>query len=658
MKINKKKCRAFADSGFKMQSHSGILHAEQIGYIIRTDVKVIDHHQTLILYIYPRGQAAQGDCRPLWTVFQTRDDYATLERQEDGSLKWRTAAFKCLGGGWGFHQQCAFYSLHDEARLLRYLKANANGIRALFHVQEAILEDRRRKRQLIREGKVIDRMASVHALPRGLKSWIHKSVMPAYFFYDHKRSRNVHGVCSACGHEIQLSNVKQGRRSVCPHCKHELTMKPRSRRGHCMTDRDTCQVIQDTQDGGLVIRIIKVYYAYKDDTPEIQSYENARQFIRLDMDGKINIECYYHQHDSGLRTDWKKGQRPVFSQWQYSFEADTCAHLYTRNLPEVLKGTPWQYCPISTFYTHFHKPMQAYTFLYAYLKHPRLEHLVKVGFCSVVADLVYRYDYSQEVRLDESKDRTHQILQVAAEDVEFLRGLDVNLSALRLYQRYQGIKDRQKLLLWHLEHEVKRDVATLLDYMTAYKFMKYMDSQYGNLCQVASSRYKDMQDVVTEYRDHLSICRSLGYDLKNSFILYPKDLKEAHDRAAAEFKYKEDQQIEQDLIKVYQELAGKYDFEQDGMKIVYPDTPDDVIAEGHALHHCVGRYVKSVAGGDCIILFLRQCSDEVQPFYTIEVQGNKAVQVRGMGNSVMTQEVKVFIAAWERCVLRTRLPAA
>ena len=93
MKINKRKCRAFADPGFKMQSHSGILHAEQIGYIIRTDVKVIDHHQTLILYIYPRGQVAQGDFRSLWTVFQTRDDYATLERQEDGSLKWRSAAF-------------------------------------------------------------------------------------------------------------------------------------------------------------------------------------------------------------------------------------------------------------------------------------------------------------------------------------------------------------------------------------------------------------------------------------------------------------------------------------------------------------------------------------------------------------------------------------
>ena len=68
MKINKRKCRAFADSGFKMQAGNGILHAGQVDYIIRTAIKIIDHHKTLLLYIYPRQQAVQGDFSPLWTV--------------------------------------------------------------------------------------------------------------------------------------------------------------------------------------------------------------------------------------------------------------------------------------------------------------------------------------------------------------------------------------------------------------------------------------------------------------------------------------------------------------------------------------------------------------------------------------------------------------
>lgn len=47
-----------------------------------------------------------------------------------------------------------------------------------------------------------------------------------------------------------------------------------------MTDRDTIQIIQNVGNGELAIRIIKVYYVYKGDKPEIQIYENARQFIR------------------------------------------------------------------------------------------------------------------------------------------------------------------------------------------------------------------------------------------------------------------------------------------------------------------------------------------------------------------------------------------
>lgn len=37
-------------------------------------------------------------------------------------------------------------------------------------------------------------------------------------------------------------------------------------------------------------------------------------------------------------------------------------------------------------------------------------------------------------------------------------------------------------------------------------------------------RYSSMQDVASEYRDYLRMCAEQGYDMKNSFVLYPKDL--------------------------------------------------------------------------------------------------------------------------------------
>lgn len=160
-----------------------------------------------------------------------------------------------------------------------------------------------------------------------------------------------------------------------------------------------------------------------------------------------------------------------------------------------------------------------------------------------------------------------------------------------------------------------------------------------------------MQDLINEYRDYLEICEKLDYDLKNSFVKYPKDIQKAHDKAAKRLKHKTDAKERRDFAALYKSIAGQFDFERGGMKIVYPSTPDDVIREGHALHHCAGKYVERVARNECMILFLRQCCDESKPFYTIEIHENKLVQVRGSGNSSATPEVDEFIKDWEQRVL-------
>jgi len=653
MKINKKECRKFADPGTKMQLNNGLLHAGQIVYIVRTAIKIIDSHKILILYIHTREKAAQGDFKPCMTMFQSRNDFVTLEHRDDGSTAWRTSAFNHLDVNWSLSSKSAFYSSKDEECVRKYFKSDKSGFLPLIIAQNAILEHRRLKRQRNRENRILDRMAGVKSLPRGLNGWIRRSVMPGYFFYDYKRSRDITGVCSACGREVMLSGVKQGAKLVCPHCKKEIICKPRSRRGSNMYDRKTCQVLQRISNSELVIRIIKVYYSYQDDIPDVQIYENARQFIYKNPDGKICAEAYYYSYNNGfLLTHWKKGERPKYSQWQECYEADTCGHVYTKNLQDELAGTPWKYCPVAQYYNNWHEPMESLPFLYAYLNHPRLEHLVKTGFYSLVSDIVYRYTCGN---IDESQNRTHKILGVAAEDVDFLREIDVSIAALQIFQQYNGIKNRQKMLLWQIENQVEYNVLPILQHMTVHKAVKYLDSQYGFLrlrkTKYGAQRYKDMQELVTEYRDYLEMCRKLKYDLKNSFVKYPADLQKAHDKAAKSMKHKANAIMRREFAAVYKSIAGKYDFEKSGMKIVYPKNPDDLVKEGHALHHCIGGYVERVADRKCIILFLRQCSDLQHPYYTIEIQGNRVIQVRGVGNCSATPEVDKFVKAWEQRVL-------
>ena len=47
MKLDRRKCRKYADRNLKIPKSNGLLYAEQIKYIIRTAVKVIDHHRVL-----------------------------------------------------------------------------------------------------------------------------------------------------------------------------------------------------------------------------------------------------------------------------------------------------------------------------------------------------------------------------------------------------------------------------------------------------------------------------------------------------------------------------------------------------------------------------------------------------------------------------------
>lgn len=42
MKLNKRKCRAFANPDLKFSQNNGVLHASQISYIVRTAIKIID----------------------------------------------------------------------------------------------------------------------------------------------------------------------------------------------------------------------------------------------------------------------------------------------------------------------------------------------------------------------------------------------------------------------------------------------------------------------------------------------------------------------------------------------------------------------------------------------------------------------------------------
>ena len=304
--------------------------------------------------------------------------------------------------------------------------------------------------------------------------------------------------------------------------------------------------------------------------------------------------------------------------------------------------------------------MEVLPFLKAHLEHPKLEHMVKVGFQKLATDIAY--NRFTGIRLDETQNRTHRILQVGAEDIPYLKRINADAGMLKDFQKYcsRNLKDRQELHQWQMHHNINyidHNILKLLQYMTAHKLMRYMEQQFEflqhRLTPHKSSRYRNLAALLTEYCDYLRMCEQEDYDLKNEFVLFPKDIQKAHDRTSRHIKLKADAKMRRDFKTACKRIQNQLDFEQDGMKILYPATPEDIVAEGHALHHCVGGYVDRVAKKECIILFLRQTEELDKPFYTIEVRNQKVTQVRGDHNCEATENVVLFMEQWEKQVLQS-----
>ena len=516
--LDKKALRKFAadNPAPAIPPGHGLLHAPQVDYIVRTAVKIINRRRTLILYIYSCGKAVTGNLPPVWTMFQAGGGFITLSRREDGSTRWRETVFERLGEYYSFTRKCAFYSAQDEQRVCDFFRDHDHGgMAALIRAQQATLDKRAQERQRGREKKIIDRMRPLRALPRGLAGWVRCSVMPGYFRCEHTSVKKpVTGVCTSCGKESTLPGAANNSKVVCPRCRRALTVKSAGKMGRHF-DRDTVQVVEKIDSTEVVVRIVKVYYNYDREhlAPRESIYENARIFVRRSPDGKVITEPYYYSYSKGTLTHWQPGGRPQFFKYSYNFEADVCAHVYCRNLPDTLAGTPWEYCAVAAFYEHGREPMQMTPFLAAHLNHPKLEHLVKVGFFYLASDLAY--GRIRDGLLDEAQDRTHRLLGVTSEDVAFLRELGVNESALRIFREYTGTRDRQKLFLWRREHGVDRDAIQCLEHMTPHRFTRYLEQQYPALRtrknQYGGQHYRDMQAVVSEYRDYLDMCVKLGY---------------------------------------------------------------------------------------------------------------------------------------------------
>jgi hypothetical protein len=657
--LNKKECLKHSNPNIKFSRNSGVLHYGKIEYIVCAATKNIAGRRTLILYLYNREKLIKGYDMPEYTLFQCRNDFILLQKDDNGKLKWRVANLDKLEEMYdGFTSNCAFYRLSDEQHVVKFCGIpDKGGFPALNTLQAAIKNVKHTKcvkeKEKEREKNIIERMSVVPATPRGLKNWVIRDILPHYIFYEYTRGSNtMKGFCTFCRRDVLVSGARHCIKGKCPKCKKSIDFWANGRAKR-VWDRATVQVLQKVSDDEMVLRIYKVNCLRNYREPYFECVENARVFIRVGELYELTTEQYYYSNGGSISTGWKKGERPKFMHRQ-TFESDMNGYLYIKNLSADLKGTNWQYSQLEQYYSTDCEPLEVIPYFRSYDKYPAIEYLVKLGLTNLAKSVVYERDGA--IAINENGTNIRETLGIEPDELTLMQKINANGEQLILYRKLkrQGVIAGENLLNWYKEHKIKssENILVPLKYTTPHKLMRYIEEQFENLkslkLKYGGWRYGSIDKVLSEYKDYLYMGALLEFDFKSCCALFPKHLSEAHDNTSELFKSKKGGLNSKAISDAYEILMTKYHFSKGGLTLVPPKTDKEIVHEGHSLHHCVHSYVGRVAKGECLILFVRQKEKPDEPFYTLEIRNDRVVQIHGKNHCAPTPDVKEFVALWQR----------
>ena len=168
-------------------------------------------------------------------------------------------------------------------------------------------------------------------------------------------------------------------------------------------------------------------------------------------------------------------------------------------------------------------------------------------------------------------------------------------------------------------------------------------------------RYMQKQGTnISSYADYIDACNYLGLDMGLPKNRFPHDFKRWHNIRIDEYhtaKALKDAEERKELYAKFAAIAEKYlglQRDKDDTFIdVIARSPQDLIREGEALDHCVGRmnYDQRFIREESLIFFIRNKQSPDVPFVTVEysLSRKKVLQCYGKGDTKPDDSVLEYV---------------
>lgn len=485
-------------------------------------------------------------------------------------------------------------------------------------------------------------MGQAKELPAGYLDWQEKSVMKKsrYLIYKRSGKKESEACCTHCGTILmmQTKELKNDKNGTCPNCGSRVTMKSSGRIGH-LRDESWTQYAQAIDEGLMIrfTRMIKDYREYGD--PKRYVFEPCRVVIER---GKNAV--WYEVRDD--QTKYASSERYKRNKIEgcvipANFPGSTLDGVYKRNLwCELKKAFPYHMFReyIQRNDEKFRR-FAIYDYFDAYSRFPLMESLEKTG-------KTYLVDYLAEGKrsrfscfdkkagtvsgmLGITKEQYRDYGNLTEEDVKrlrFLNGQKINLTG----EQYRIWGECTASYNW------EDTTQKIIRYTTLRRFLKYAKN---------GSRKK----IRNYYMDYLRMAERAGYDLTDEFILFPKNIRQAHDvvmdlleREKRKKMLKDAEEEYAGIQKIEKKIRKAFSF-QDGKYLIRPaKTNREIVLEGQTQHICVGTggYAANMEKGRTYILFLRRKEEPDTPFYTIEITPDYDIIQRHGKYNKQGEEVK------------------
>ena len=485
--------------------------------------------------------------------------------------------------------------------------------------------------------------------------YVNRNIFPDEFIYYQKTKKYIHCFCSACGesftldrsgsYEAEITNCMEPEKVIhnepgkCPKCGREITFRAKGRSKKPIMN-GTAMMAAEKHGGEILFRILQVTKHYSN---EEKSYVTVVEHQRIAVAEGKKPEKWVLGTWSGR---WVKNYSDRTGNIYDGVIHPSCwrviqsSFLKKYDVKSLFQNMEYRYTCCYGYYERFARSRKLLNIAIQLAEHPELEYVLKSGYKHIAERVIY----GQE-KLCRGK-KPWELFGIRADRMKDLKKDQGSLELYRMEKRCgkrftpEEIKYLKSLNDYHW-----KEVQKILPFATVTKQAHYITKQKREVWQ-------SKEGILSEWADYLGMKESAGYAM-NSIDVFPKDLKEAHDRILTEVNLKrEAEQMEKmrqkwkGIIKNYSKDAKKYFWKHEGLTVRMAHDAGELVAEGCTLHHCVGsgdRYMKSMDSGSTYILFLRREKDTA--FITVEMRTRDFSICQWYGAHDTKPEQK-FIDAW------------